>query len=974
MTRASTSSVAAGPQRIRTWSLSQEAWVVDVTEALAAERSRALDGDAAAQWVRRHALERSQALEQSLVERRKLLWVRTYARPQGGGPIESIDLMDLLPAPEPQPLPPSSESESESEPEPELRPKVFRARLEGMLFDTNKTFLLPSAMHGIRGLKRYYDHHTGLAVLVTGHTDTVGGSTYNEALSQERAQAVAAYLVEDVGDWLERYGATPHATPWATPEDQAMLSVLPSADAPYYAGPLHGLNDGPTRAAVRAFQADAGVGVDGVAGPNTRRALIEQYMAIDETTLPDGVDLQTHGCGEHHPVVATTDGVEEARNRRVEVFLFEGEVDPPPRPACAGCPEYPQWLEKVVETVDFSDEPGWLDVAVFNDAGAPLLSARVEVDGAVLDARDTAQDGHVRFHSLPAGSYRVLVHALDHDDAEFEVAVFPGVAPAAAELAFVPSPDNSDDPPQDQKSSLSQPNGVSGGTASGGGQVGPNAATASLSNTDAIVHLVGQVPDDRSPPGVHQRVREGSLTMNHGIWGRMSVRCSWGNTWITKKFDAHGKAVFKLDPAGAKPGYAPGKQGVIQEVIAEMTDPGATEDVRYTLREPTGPETQLVRTSVESGKTRELKISTRLRNSLWAPTTHCTTSNLEGLVDLDDVSLLTTLSNGLFGPKHGKTDIHEFGVEWDSTFRYGANKNPTEVKFYEDIAALVHAKKSQILLGFQRAEGTGKTKNPKPTSHTESFWEWMFALHRVNDAERERAINAFADRLVGHHMKHLPTFEGISFDIEHIPSTFRIPIEAQAEFFTYFYRAVAIRLRVHRKFIAIAVGAFDNQLASVLETDLQKRFCHNTTLMFARAHPYQMAKGHANMILRPMAYGSVGPKGAPKKVSPQQLEPAQHQWHSDIVRYALSEVGLAPDQFQLGVTFGSGNAEVGLRNGQALPNRTTKLLRPNQVGIAGFALAKRQYWLGIKRVNDLLNPGEQSTGYAGQPLQCPVPT
>lgn len=35
----------------------------------------------------------------------------------------------------------------------ELPPRVFRGRMVGMLFDIDKTFLLPGAMRGIRELK-----------------------------------------------------------------------------------------------------------------------------------------------------------------------------------------------------------------------------------------------------------------------------------------------------------------------------------------------------------------------------------------------------------------------------------------------------------------------------------------------------------------------------------------------------------------------------------------------------------------------------------------------------------------------------------------------------------------------------------------------------------------------------------------------------------------------------------------------------
>ncbi|MBK9036706.1 MAG: peptidoglycan-binding protein [Myxococcales bacterium] len=210
-----------------------------------------------------------------------------------------------------------------------LPPRVMRGRLTGFLFDTNKTFILPAALTGIRGLASFYAAHPGLKVLVTGHTDTVGPGGANLSLSDERAGAVAAFLVDDVDAWLKHYAGTPGSSAWGTREDQHMLTALPDGGPPYYAGPVHGQLDAATQDAVRRFQTDRGLAVDGAPGPATRRALVTDYMSIDGTSLPAGTDVARHGCGEHHNAVPTPDETDEQANRRVEVFFFEGPVEAP---------------------------------------------------------------------------------------------------------------------------------------------------------------------------------------------------------------------------------------------------------------------------------------------------------------------------------------------------------------------------------------------------------------------------------------------------------------------------------------------------------------------------------------------------------------------------------------------------------------------------------------------------------------------
>lgn len=242
----------------------------------------------------------------------------------------------------------------------EIPPRVFRGRLTGFLFETDKTFLLPPAMTGIRGLKSFHDEHPGAAVLVSGHTDTVGSADYNLGLSSERAEMVAAFLQDDVDAWMQRYAAAgAHSRQWGTREDQHMLSALTDeGGAPFYAGPINGVLDGPTQDAARRYQSSRRFTADGIPGPITRRQLVTDYMALEGTTLPPGTVLATHGCGEFHLAVPTPDSTDEQRNRRVEVYFFEGPIDPPPRTPCPapGCPEYPEWVRRTILTIDF-DQP-----------------------------------------------------------------------------------------------------------------------------------------------------------------------------------------------------------------------------------------------------------------------------------------------------------------------------------------------------------------------------------------------------------------------------------------------------------------------------------------------------------------------------------------------------------------------------------------------------------------------------------------
>jgi outer membrane protein OmpA-like peptidoglycan-associated protein len=251
-----------------------------------------------------------------------------------------------------------------------LPTRILRVRLTGLLFETDKAFLLPKAMHGIRGLVDLWGEHPGMSVAVTGHTDRVGAPDYNLGLSDERARAIKHYLRDEVDDWLAWYHEQPFSQAWGTREDQHMLSAIvdDATGEPFYGGDVHGMLDAPTQDAAARFQTSRGLTVDGIPGPQTRRALVTAYMQIDGTTLPADADVHLLGCGENHNEVPTDDGVEQDENRRAEIFLFDpGPVDPPAPAQCpgAGCP-YETWKERTIRTFDFEHDQPIVDWDIFD--------------------------------------------------------------------------------------------------------------------------------------------------------------------------------------------------------------------------------------------------------------------------------------------------------------------------------------------------------------------------------------------------------------------------------------------------------------------------------------------------------------------------------------------------------------------------------------------------------------------------------
>ncbi len=279
-----------------------------------------------------------------------------------------------------------------------IEPAIFRCRLTGLLFDTNKTFLLPMAFKGMKVLKKLFQAHSNLGILVNGHTDRVGGPDANLKLSEERATSIEAFLKDDADFWLQFYNGRPGSAKWGATEDKKMQDAL-------------------------------GEKPDGAMNGAKRKALIQKYMAQDGAPLPGGTHLETHGCGEFHNEVPTDDNVAEQRNRRCEVFLFDPEIGPRPRPKCPGpdgCDEYAEWKKQTVFTVDLDQDMGTLAVLVTDKAQKPIAKAKVHISGPLPEDGETDDAGAVSFQDVIPGTYTVFAEKDGFEDGQAKVVVAPG--------------------------------------------------------------------------------------------------------------------------------------------------------------------------------------------------------------------------------------------------------------------------------------------------------------------------------------------------------------------------------------------------------------------------------------------------------------------------------------------------------------------------------------------------------------------
>lgn len=384
-------------------------------------------------------------------------------------------------------------------------------------------------------------------------------------------------------------------------------------------------------------------------------------------------------------------------------------------------------------------------------------------------------------------------------------------------------------------------------------------------------------------------------------------------------------------------------------------------------------------------KPNDVRFSTRLRYSIWSSPVFVTKGNVEAAKGIvDDLTLLNTIVNTVPGTAGARPGIILDPVVLGPTVFPG--KSPDEIRekhqkpFYNGMIKLCHDNGLQIMAGYGEALLDAQVK---------AFSAWIKAVSE--DRTRRPELVAFVDELIQFLATHFPdpddsetfSFDGISFDIEHVGADFSpgsFTDDQAKEMFTRgeilneMYQLLAAKLRKKNKLVGVAGGGLVDDLSFGPSRAASSK---NRALPSAIAHRYDVAVGAPNIVLRPMCYDSGFSDDGAKPGGP---ESPLFNWHEEVIAYALEDKKVHPSQFQIGIKNHKGSTGQGgeVTKRDRIELRCEKMLRPNRVGIIEFALFKAQDWGAIDKANKKLNEDPDKPGVAygtneeGQPLQAPL--
>ncbi|HXS17817.1 MAG TPA: OmpA family protein, partial [Polyangiaceae bacterium] len=306
-------------------------------------------------------------------------------------------------------------------------PVARMARIRGALFDTNKTFLLPTALESLHNYRDILHNKGPSQLVLVGHTDTQGKEKDNQKLSVARADSVKQFLSGGVDDWLKNYDAgAGGSTKWGAREDRLMIVGLCDAESRQRAAagiepsevhpdPQNHILWYQTRHNEQVRLGDKEgeeLKEDGITGPKTRKQLVTDYMKLIGEPWTAHADLPleifTTGLGEDCPLDSTglemdqravdeRDEEADPIDRRVEFFFFDQEFgaaplsSPPTDDSPPSKDDYLVWRQHLLEEVDANAAPINSQATL-----VPLTDAHFRTGSAVmLPEGETPSDGAV---------------------------------------------------------------------------------------------------------------------------------------------------------------------------------------------------------------------------------------------------------------------------------------------------------------------------------------------------------------------------------------------------------------------------------------------------------------------------------------------------------------------------------------------------------------------------------------------------
>ncbi|MBN1765967.1 MAG: peptidoglycan-binding protein [Sedimentisphaerales bacterium] len=210
------------------------------------------------------------------------------------------------------------------------------SRVHGISFELDKSFIRPSVVDDIKRLEKVVKKNREAKIIIFGHADKTGQADeekrrqYNKDLSERRAKSVYAFITDDADTWEELF----NKENWGT---KAIQAILKDFGGTYDPGPVDGIKGPKTETAIKNFQGDNALTVDGIAGPLTRKKMFTQYMTSkhDINIPPEQfMDPKHMGCGEFNLMKETPNAYEPSR--RVTFFLFHKDRPLKSMPCKAG--------------------------------------------------------------------------------------------------------------------------------------------------------------------------------------------------------------------------------------------------------------------------------------------------------------------------------------------------------------------------------------------------------------------------------------------------------------------------------------------------------------------------------------------------------------------------------------------------------------------------------------------------------------